>query len=170
MTRSVTRVATSAAMFAAMSAAMFGLLSMRMGAQAPAPRGPGSLPAAGRPAASTSTGAKVVGSVRDIMTGLVMPTSDIVFAAAAEAPTTDAQWETLRLNAVLLAESANLLTIGSRARDRGDWLKLARAQLDAAEAVVRLARAKKTEGLSEASDMLYETCPTCHNKYWANRN
>ena len=34
----------------------------------------------------------------------------------------------------------------------------------------KLAAAKKVDGLSDASDKAYETCTTCHNKYWADRN
>ncbi len=119
---------------------------------------------------SASAGTKVVGSVRDVMLSMVMPSSEVVFNAGADAPKTDADWDALRLNAVELAESANLLMIGSRVRDRAEWMTMARAQLDAAEAVVRLATAKKVEGLSEASDKAYETCTTCHDKYWADRN
>ncbi len=114
-------------------------------------------------------GTKAVGSVRDIMLSMVAPSSDVVFGAGADEPKTDADWTKLRLSAVELAESANLLMIGSRVRDSGDWMKMARAQLDAAEAVVRLASEKKVDGLSDASDKVYETCTTCHNKYWADR-
>jgi len=104
------------------------------------------------------------------MRSMTVPSSDVVFGAGAEPPTTPEGWETLRLNAVELAESANLLMIGSRVRDRADWLRMARAQLDAAEQVVRLAQARKQEGLAEASDKTYDTCTACHNKYWAERN
>ena len=115
-------------------------------------------------------GPRVVGSVRDIMRQMVMPSSDVVFGAGAEEPKTDADWEKVRLNAVQLAESANLLMLGSRVRDRGDWLKFAKATVDAGDAVAKLAAAKKVDGLSDASDKAYETCTTCHNKYWADRN
>lgn len=115
-------------------------------------------------------GPRVVGTVRDIMRQMVMPSSDVVFGAGAEEPKTDADWEKVRLNAVQLAESANLLLMGSRVRDRGDWVKFANATVDAADAVVKLAAAKKSDGLAEASDKAYETCTTCHNKYWADRN
>jgi hypothetical protein len=110
-----------------------------------------------------------VGSVNDIMVSMVMPASDVVFGAAADEPKTDADWSKLRLNAIVLAESANLLMIGSRVRDRADWMKMARAMLDSAEAVVRLASAKKVDGLSDASDKAYETCTACHDKYWTDR-
>lgn len=144
--------------------------SVTMAAQQPAAQGRarGAAPAA--PAAAASTGPKAIATVSEIMTTMVMPSSDVVFAAGAEEPKTDADWRKLRVNAIELAESANLLMIGSRVRDRADWLKMARAQLDAAEAVVRLATAKKTDGLADASDKVYETCPACHNKYWADRN
>ena len=130
----------------------------------------GATPRITTPAAPPAGGTKTIGTVRDIMLSMVMPSSDVVFNAGAEEPKTDADWDKLRLNAIELGESANLLMIGSRVRDRGDWLKMARAQLDAAEAVVRLAAMKKVDGLSDASDKAYETCTTCHNKYWADRN
>jgi hypothetical protein len=114
--------------------------------------------------------ARAVGTVHDIMVAMVMPSSDIVFNAGADEPKTDADWEKLRLAAIELAESANLLMIGSRVRDRSDWLAMAGAQRDAAETVVRLAAEKKVDGLADASDKAYETCTTCHNKYWADRN
>lgn len=138
-------------------------------AQQPAAPSRGAAPAAQRPTPA-APGTKSVGSVRDIMRSMVVPSSEVVFGAGAEAPKSAADWETLRLNAVELAESANLLMIGSRVRDRADWLKMARAQLDAAEAVVRLADTQKVDGLSEASDVTYETCTACHNKYWTDRN
>lgn len=113
---------------------------------------------------------RAVASVSDIMRAIVVPTSEVVFSAGAEPPATNEAWEALRLNAVSLAESANLMMIGARARDRGDWMRMARAQLDAAEAVVRLAVARSTEGLADASDKTYDTCTDCHNKYWTDRN
>jgi hypothetical protein len=161
----MTRVIASACVVA------IAALTVAVSAQQPAARGraTGSATAGSAPAVA-ATGTKSVGTVRDIMLSMVMPASDVVFNAGAEEPKTEADWEKLRLNAIELAESANLLMIGSRVRDRGDWIKMARAQLDTAEAVVRLAAAKKVDGLSDASDKVYETCPVCHNKYWADRN
>lgn len=121
----------------------------------------------GAPAAD---GPRAIGSVRDVMVSMVMPASDVVFNAGAEPPKAAADWETLRRNAIILAESANLLMIGTRVRDRADWLTMAQAQRDAAEAVVKAATAKDAAALGEAGDKAYETCTACHNKYWASRN
>lgn len=122
----------------------------------------------GAPAAAD--GLKAIGSVHDVMVAMVMPASDAVFNAGAEPPKAAAEWETLRHNAIILAESANLLMFGTRVRDRGEWMTMALAQRDAAEAVAKAATAKDAAALSEAGDKAYETCTTCHNKYWANRN
>ncbi|MEQ1761020.1 MAG: hypothetical protein ABL986_22160 [Vicinamibacterales bacterium] len=159
-------------MVSACGAMVLAVMSAAPSAQQPAPRGSavGALPRVTQAPVAAATGTKSVGTVRDIMLSMVMPSSDVVFGAGAEEPKSEVDWEKLRINAIELAESANLLMIGSRVRDRADWLKMARAQLDTAEAVARLAAARKVEGLSDASDKVYETCPACHNKYWADRN
>jgi hypothetical protein len=108
---------------------------------------------------------KPIASVRQIMEMMIVPFSDAIFHAASEPPKTAKEWTDLRGTAVALAESGNLLMIGSRARDKGEWMKMARQEVDAAEAVLKALDAKDADKLSAAGDALYETCENCHTRY-----
>jgi hypothetical protein len=118
--------------------------------------------AAGRPAAS---GVKAVASVMEVMRTMTIPFSEAVFAAGSEPPKDDAGWQKVRDQAVALAESGNLLMMGSRVKDRAAWLKFSRAQVDAAEIAAKAAGAKNAEAFATAADAVYETCASCHAVY-----
>jgi cytochrome c553 len=108
---------------------------------------------------------KPVATVKQLMTALVVPSSDVVFNATSDPPKTDQQWAAVWNNALALAESGNLLMIGPRARDGATWMKMARAQVDAAQAALKAAEAKNLEDLATAGDQIYETCAACHERY-----
>ena len=82
------------------------------------------------------------------------------------APKNDEEWATVRHNAMTLAESGNLLMIGDRARDKGDWMKLSQALVDVGVVALKAAEAKNPEALFEAGGQVYEVCQQCHRKYW----
>jgi mono/diheme cytochrome c family protein len=115
--------------------------------------------------AVSSSGVKTVASVMDVMKTMTIPFSNAVFEAGAEPPKDDASWEAVRSQAVALAEAGNLLMLGSRVRDRAAWMKISRAQVDAAEAAAKAASSKNAEQLAVAADSLYETCAACHKDY-----
>ena len=117
-----------------------------------------------RPAAAANA-VKPVATVGEIMQLLTIPLSNAVFEYGGEPPKDDKTWDEVRGKAVALAESANLLMLGSRAKDRAAWMKFSRAQVDAAEAAAKAAAAKNGDQLSAASDALYETCASCHKVY-----
>lgn len=106
-----------------------------------------------------------VATTTEVMKGVVVPASTAVFRAAAEAPATDEGWAVLRLQALMLAESGNLLMVGSRARDRGEWLTMSAALRDTAAAAVKALDARNAERFAELSDQVYETCEQCHARY-----
>ena len=117
-----------------------------------------------RPAAA-ATAVKPVATVGEIMQLMTIPLSNAVFEAGGEPPKDDKSWDEVRGKAIALAESGNLLMLGSRAKDRAAWMKFSRAQVDAAEAAAKAAAAKNGDQLSAASDALYETCAACHKVY-----
>lgn len=110
---------------------------------------------------------KPIGSVKQLMEVFTVPLSEAIFEVAVEPPKTDAEWAKVRISALALAESGNLLMIGRRARDQRDWMKFSREQIDAAEAVMAAADAKNLDALSKAGDALSETCYACHERYMA---
>ena len=64
-----------------------------------------------------------VGTVSQLMINIIYPTSDAIFYIERTPPKTDAEWNAVRNQALMLAESGNLLMMPSRARDQGDWIK-----------------------------------------------
>ena len=84
---------------------------------------------------------KPVASVKQLMAATVVPSSEVLFEAVGTvvsfsgveeiAPKNDEEWTTVRNNALILAESGNLLMIGDRAKDKGDWMKMSKALVDA---------------------------------------
>jgi cytochrome c553 len=53
----------------------------------------------------------------------------------------------------------------SRAKDGTTWMEMARAMVTQAEATLKAIDARDGDALSQASDGLYTTCETCHDRY-----
>ena len=62
-----------------------------------------------------------VASVTQIMQAMVIPASNVLFDVARQAPESDEDWATVRNNAVLLAESGNLLLMAGRSQATAVW-------------------------------------------------
>lgn len=86
------------------------------------------------PAAPPASDFELIGTVHDIMEGIVDPSSDVLFDAVAtditaagvneKRPQTDEEWEKVESNALMLAEAANLLKMpGRKAASPGDKTK-----------------------------------------------
>ena len=117
-------------------------------------------------ASAQQSSLRAVATTAEVMSAIVVPSSTAVFKAAADAPKTDSDWATLRAQALVLAESGNLLMIGSRARDAGAWTLAAAALRDTADAVVKAVGARNATTLADAGDRVYETCEQCHSRYF----
>ena len=110
---------------------------------------------------------QAIASVAELMRAMTIPSSNALFAAQGEAPQDDAAWLSVQTNALLLAESGNLLMIGSRARDHADWDTRSRALIDAAVLALTAARAKDAVSFGQAADAIYASCEACHRQYLA---
>ena len=116
-----------------------------------------------------------VASVKQIMTGIVTPAAYVVFDSVStivdakgvqeNQPRTDEEWARVGANAAVLIESANMLLIGNRAVDQGDWVKMAKAMADAGQIALKAAEAKSPEGILEAGETINQSCDNCHQKY-----
>ena len=108
---------------------------------------------------------KAVATVNQLMKAIIIPSSDAVFQVAMEPPQDDEAWTAVQNSALTLAESGNLLMIGSRAKDQGDWIKAAQALVDAGTVAFKAAEDKNVDALIEAGDQVYATCEGCHERY-----
>ncbi len=119
-----------------------------------------------------------VASVKQIMNGIVAPGAKAVFesvgtivsAAGIEErrPQNDAEWAALGDSAAALVESGNLLVIGDRAVDQGDWVKMSKALSDASMMALKAAEAKNADGILEAGSIINTSCDNCHQRYQRN--
>jgi hypothetical protein len=86
------------------------------------------------PAAQPTSDYQLIGTVKDLLEGIVDPSSDVLFDAVAtditaagvneKRPQTDEEWKTVESNALMLAEAANLLKMPGRiAANPGDKTK-----------------------------------------------
>jgi hypothetical protein len=118
---------------------------------------------------------KPVASVKQLMEGTVHPASEVVFEAVGTvisasgveeiAPKNDEEWEDVQNNALMLAECGNLLMMGDRAKDKGDWMKMSQALIDAGAIAAKAAAAKNADALFQAGGQVYEACAQCHTRY-----
>ena len=81
------------------------------------------------------------------------------------APQNDQEWTTVGNSAAALIESGNLLLIGNRAIDQGDWVTMTRAMMDKGQLALEAAQDRNTEGILSAGSDINETCDNCHAKY-----
>ena len=80
-------------------------------------------------------------------------------------PETTEDWDTLVNHAYVIAESGNLLMLGQRPKDGGEWMQMSRALVDVGEKAIRAAEAHNTQGVFDVGAEVYEVCTRCHEKY-----
>ena len=127
------------------------------------------------PPAQTATTLVPVASVKQIMKGITGPAATTVFNAVSftvtskgteeKAPHTDDEWEAVGNGAAALIESGNLMLIGSRAVDQGDWVTMSQALIDAGTIALRATQAKSADQVMAAGEDVNATCDNCHRKY-----
>jgi hypothetical protein len=110
-------------------------------------------------------GFKPVGTIRQIMLGILTPTSDVIFAVPNKPPQDDAAWQSVQNSSLMLAEVGNLLMIPGRAQDKGDWMKFANQLNEAGAEAFKAANAKNAAALEDIGNKIDGVCEGCHAKY-----
>jgi hypothetical protein len=113
-------------------------------------------------------GFQPVGSVSQLMISITYPTSDAIFYVERNAPKTEKDWNDLQAQALMLAESGNLLMMGSRARDQGDWIKESQELVAVGAAAYKAALAKDLPAILALNQRLSDACVVCHQQYRPN--
>jgi hypothetical protein len=108
---------------------------------------------------------KSVGTMSELMLNVIYPTSDEIFYVGREEKKTGKDWTDLRKNALMLAESANLLMADNRARDKDQWMKDAQLLWDVGNKAFIAAKAQDLPALEALNADLYEACQSCHVHY-----
>jgi len=117
-----------------------------------------------------------VATVLQIMQGIVVPNSDVVFKAPNNVPKNDKDWAVVQNSALTLAEVGNLLMMPGRAsvykqqidadiKNGGDWAKDTKALSEMSMKAFDAANAKDIKELEMVTDDLELTCENCHGTY-----
>lgn len=114
-----------------------------------------------------------VATARQLMDAIIIPTADVVMAAAHQVPENDAGWLNAERNAIALAESGNLLmlpgrmpaTQASQDVENQEWVQQSVALTEAATLAVTAAGAHNAAKLVEAGDAIYAVCESCHQRF-----
>ena len=109
-----------------------------------------------------------VGNISQLMIDIIYPDSDALFYIERNPPKTDRDWSVIRGAALTLAESGNLLLMGSRALDQDRWTKDTKLMIDAGKAAYKAAQKKDMQAILDLNDQLTESCTTCHRHYRSN--
>ncbi len=109
---------------------------------------------------------KPVASVTQLMQAMVIPASNALFDVARNAPQGEQEWTAVENQAVILAESGNLLMIGDRARDSDTWMSTSRILVEAGAAALRAAEARDSRTIADVGNRIIEACETCHEEHW----
>jgi hypothetical protein len=121
------------------------------------------------PAAAQSPPFKPVATINEIMDAITLPYSDALLYIQRNPPQNDRDWEILQMQALMLAESGNLLMMKNRAKNQGDWMKDARMLVDAGIAAVKATRAKDINAVLALNEQIVNSCITCHRKFRSGR-
>jgi hypothetical protein len=110
-----------------------------------------------------------VATISQIMVAITLPYSDALLYIERNPPQNERDWETLQLQALMLAESGNLLMMKGRAKNQGQWMKDARMLVDAGAAAVKATRAKDIQAVLALNKQIVDSCITCHKQFRSGR-
>ena len=117
-------------------------------------------------------------NMKDFMLNVLDPAADGIWEAVGtvmtiegtfeKAPSSDDEWAVVRMHAIQLAESGNLLMLPERSGGAADWIKhsqdLTRQSLRALKAV----EAKDKDALFTIGGDIYDVCTNCHKQFALN--
>ena len=109
--------------------------------------------------------ATAVGTMKELMLDYIFPTSNEIFYVGRNENKTEKDWNDLKSNALMLAESANILMSPQRAYDNEQWMREAKLLWDVGNKAYKFAKAKDLPALEALNDELYEACQSCHVRY-----
>jgi hypothetical protein len=120
---------------------------------------------AGAALAQAPTTFQPVGNMSQLMIDIIYPTSDAIFYVDRDPPKNDREWNQLRSQALILAESGNLLMMPGRARDQDNWIKDSKMLIDLGQTAFKAAQRKDIDAIRALNDPLNDACILCHMQY-----
>jgi hypothetical protein len=116
-----------------------------------------------------------VATIRQVMRGIITPAAFTIFRSVGSiitadgieetAPQSEADWDLVGSSAAAIIEAGNLLLASNRAVDKGEWVKMTRAMIDAAKVALQGAQEKDKDKIFEVGEALNASCDSCHQRY-----
>ena len=113
--------------------------------------------------------------MHDFMAHLLTPASEAIWESSGYViteegefslePTNEEEWERVLYGAKVITESASLLSIPSRSKNRNEWSVFAGLLEEVGHKAFRAAEKKDVEALFEVGAELYQVCVACHQVY-----
>ena len=113
--------------------------------------------------------------MHDFMAHLLTPASEAIWESSGYViteegefslePTNEEDWERVLYGAKVITESASLLSIPSRSKNRNEWIVFAGLLEEVGHKAFRAAEKKDVEALFEVGAELYQVCVACHQVY-----
>ena len=116
-----------------------------------------------------------IADVKQLMASVIEPAADEYWDAVGSvvdakgvkefAPQTDDEWKAVRDSAYVFTEGGNLLMMSGRAKDTGEWMRLAQALVEVGQRAIKAAESKNSKAVFDAGAEVYDACVNCHSKY-----
>ena len=113
--------------------------------------------------------------MHDFMAHLLTPASEAIWVSSGYViteegefslePTNEEEWERVLYGAKVITESASLLSIPSRSKNRNEWIVFAGLLEGVGQKAFEAAEKKDVEALFEVGAELYQVCVACHQVY-----
>jgi cytochrome c556 len=105
-----------------------------------------------------------VASTKQLMIGISKPAMDgLAQMSQAGGPKDDKEWEKAASWAAALGESAELLTLGNRAKDKEGWASSSQQLHQASLASIKAAQSKDVDAWKASISPMGAACKSCHS-------
>lgn len=82
-----------------------------------------------------------------------------------KAPASDDEWAVVRMHALQLAESGNLLMLPARSSGSAEWIKESQALITHSLRAAKAAESKDKDALFTVGGDIYDVCTNCHKQF-----
>ena len=113
--------------------------------------------------------------MHDFMAHLLTPASEAIWESSGYVitvegefslePANDEEWERVLYGAKVITESASLLSVPSRSKNRNEWIVFAGLLEGVGQKAFEAAERKDVEALFDIGAELYQVCVACHQVY-----
>jgi hypothetical protein len=128
-----------------------------------------------QPPAPETTPFQTTANMKDLMLNVLDPAADGLWEAVGtvitlegtfeKAPSTDDEWAVVRMHAIQLAESGNLLMLPERTGGSADWVKHSQALVNHSRRALKAIESKDKDALFTIGGDIYDVCTDCHRQF-----